>query len=238
MSKRRILDLTSTKKRDTLRYYDPDTPSSLARTVPSTTFPFSTAIYIFCPTAREANTANEATDRNSSQPFYKGFSEIISMTSNSNAPWRWRRIVFSTRSLRPNVAFSFTSSGYTRVMAPYGDAATISQLFKGTADKDFNDVMDARVDNNRARVLYDKTRLLRSGAGVHHHRFRMYHPLNATLHYDEDEEGDGENTSPWSTTGTKGLGDVFVLDLFNCPLSSNDHALVVKPQATVYWHEK
>lgn len=238
MTTRRILDLTSTKKRDTLRYYDPVASTSLARSITSTTQPFATAVYIFCPTAREANASNEATDRNSSQPFYKGYSEIISMTANSNAPWRWRRIVFSTRSLRPSEALSFTTEGYTRVMAPYGDQATISQLFKGTADKDFTDVMDARVDSNRARVLYDKTRILKSGAGVHHHRYRMWHPMNAKVHYDEDENADGENTSPWSTTGTKGLGDVFIMDCFNCAALSNDNVLVVKPQGTLYWHEK
>lgn len=219
-------------------YFDPDIPSSLGRVVTSGTNPFGASVYLFGLTARQQTSSMVDTDRNSTTPFYRGYSETVSLTTNSNAPWRWRRVIFAAKGLRPTTSFSLTSRGYTRVMAPFADDATFTQLFKGEVLKDYNDVMDAKLDLNRAKVLYDKTRVLRTGSGPHHHRFKMWHPLNKTVHYDEDETGDNESTTHWSTTGSRGLGDVFILDMFNSPLSSNDNTLTVKPQGTLYWHER
>lgn len=238
MSKRSLLNLTSTKKRDTMMYYNPLLPSSLARTITSSANPFDLSIFLFAVTARNQTPDIVTPDRNSSTPFYRGYSETITFTTNTEAPWRWRRIVFAAKGLQPEDSFSLTSRGYTRVMLPWADAATLSQLFKGRSGSDFNDLMDASTDRNRIRVLYDKTRTLRSGSGPHHHRFKMWHPINKTIHYDEDEFANTEDTSPWSTTGSRGLGDVFILDLFNSPISSTENTLVIKPQGTLYWHEK
>lgn len=238
MSKRRILNITSTKKRDELPYFDPATPTNRALTITSSTTPFETGVYIFCPTAREQTGSNEVTDRNSTTPFYRGYAETMTINATTSAPWRWRRIVFSTRSLRPSESLSFTSNGYARVMAAYGDAATFSQLFKGANGVDWTDIIDAKVDPNRARVMYDRVRTLRSGAAQHQHFYKIWHPMNKTLHYDEDETGATETTSPWSTTGTRGLGDVFILDLFQCSIFATGHSLIIKPQGSLYWHEK
>lgn len=221
-----------------MKYFNPLAPTDKALTISSDGNVFNTYVHIFCPTAREQTNVSEVTDRNSTTPFYRGYGETMFFFTNSSAAWRWRRIVFSTRSLRPSEALGFTSSGYTRVLAPYGDTATFSLLFKGSNGTDFNDLMDAKVDSNRARVMYDKTRMLRSGAASHVHRFKMWHPMNKTLYYDEDEAGDTETTSPWSTTGTRGLGDVFILDMFACASATTGNTLIVKPQGTLYWHEK
>lgn len=221
-----------------MMYYNPLLPNSLARVITSSSNPYDISIFLFAVTAREQTPNVITADRNSSSPFYRGYAETMTFTTNSNAPWRWRRIVFATKGLRPDDSYTLTSSGYTRVMLPWADAETLSQLFKGRVGSDFNDYMDAKLDFNRAKVLYDKTRTLRTGSGPHHHRFKMWHPLNKTINYDEDEFANSEDTSPWSTTGSRGLGDVFILDLFNSPLSTTENTLTIKPQGCLYWHEK
>lgn len=239
MSKRGILNLTSTKKRDELAYYNPDSISSKALTITSSGDIFSTNVFLFCPTGREQTGTNESTDRNSSSPFYRGYAETMSFWANNSVAWRWRRIVFATRSLRPNGTVTFTAPlGYTRVMVPYGDSNTFAILFKGTSPADFTDLMDAKVDNNRAKVMYDKTRILRSGSASHAHKFKLWHAMNKTVYYDEDENAASESSSPWSTTGSRGMGDVFIMDMFSCASASTDNTLTVKPQGTIYWHEK
>lgn len=223
MPKRKLLDVTSTKKRDTLGYYDPAATTSRGLTF--TGGPIGEIkSFIFSPTARNSTSTTETTDRNASTVFWKGVSETVSITANSQVPWRWRRIVFETKGLRVADSFLETSSGYTRVCSAFSDAATMSRLFKGTRDVDWFSAMDAQIYNNRARVIYDKLRVMRSAAGPHFHTYKDYIKLEKNMHYDEDENGGTITTSPWSTDGRSGMGDIYIFDLFECMTGGTSHA--------------
>nr|QJB18649.1 MAG: capsid protein [Genomoviridae sp.] len=113
-STRRILNITSTKKRDTMRALtNVDANGNLVSTDPRASAPnFNnlkvrgnrTSVSLFCPTAR-GYSFNDRLDtlRNSDTCFMRGFCDTYDVTSNSGVPWHHRRIVFSckgNRSLR------------------------------------------------------------------------------------------------------------------------------------------
>ena len=66
----------------------------------------------------------------------------------------------------------------------------------------------------------------------------MWLPINKTLVYSDEEAGNDINQGQLSTLGRQGLGDVFVLDLFDCSTANNASSLVFEPEATLYWHER
>lgn len=240
MSKRRLLNITSKKKRDTMPFFNPDAPTATALSITAdATDNTVVSQYIFSPTAREYISSTDPADRSSSTVFWRGFKERLTINANTSAPWRWRRIIFSTKSLRIPTAYKQTSGGYRRVMLAWNDPASIGVLFKGKYTVDYSTIMEAFVDPNRAKIISDKTRILRTGSsGSHFHEFKSWTPFNKTMYYDEDENGADVDSSPWANTGAKGMGDVFVYDMFQCTVAGTTNKLDVSPAATVYWHER
>jgi len=144
MSKRRILNVSSTKKRDTMLCY---TNSTAANQGGSTTYNNNAAIvtggqsdttaaaFLWCATGRDnfsnapANlkgTKFDSATRMSTRPYMVGLSEKLEIQCNTGMPWQWRRICFTMKgtSLVPNATatgFQFsnvleTSNGVVRVM--------------------------------------------------------------------------------------------------------------------------
>lgn len=237
MSKRRILNFTSTKKRDNLGYYDPDNVTSGERTIPSTNSN-TVNVYLFSPTARQYENSDDPTDRSRQIVYWKGVREIGNLTTDTSVPWEWRRIVFEAKALRVNEAHGLTSNGYRRVTAPFGDLPTLNIIFEGAATSDRSRLMDGKVDTNLVKLHYDKKVVLRSGNdGIHYHNYKHYFPLNANMYYADDESSDSMISSNWCSNTRKGMGNIFIIDLFRC-VSSGNHQLKWTPGATVYWHEK
>lgn len=118
MSRKQILDITSTKKRDVMQpaaainisgapitpvqqlpvYFAPNTSTTDANSPPN--------VVLWCPTARTMSTGNatsadvytgvEAT-RTSTTCFIRGLKERIHIQTNDPTCWLWRRIVFRMR---------------------------------------------------------------------------------------------------------------------------------------------
>ena len=132
-----------------------------------------------------------------------------------------------------------TSNGYRRFTAPYGDATTLGLLFEGTAGAgDRSRLMDGKVDTNHVKLHYDKKVVLRSGVdGPHYHQYKHYFPLNSNMYYADDESGDSMVSSNWCSNSRKGLGNIFIIDMFRCVISE-ENVLDWVPSATLYWHEK
>lgn len=195
--------------------------------------------------------------RTSSAPFMVGLSEKIEIQCNTGMPWQWRRICFTMKGppIVPNSSTSGayfnnaleTSYGYTRVMNqipgnPGSNPmyALMVVVFKGQVNSDWNDPMTASTDNSRVSIKYDKTTTLASGNEDGFIRsYRRWHPMKRTLVYDDDEAGGGESASGFSTIGRAGMGDYYVLDMFRARQgSATTDQLTVRPEATLYWHEK
>jgi len=263
MSKRRLLNTTSTKKRDTMLPWTNMTSSSQSG---STTYTTSPAVItggvslapltIWCATARDLSpntgTAAPATQalRTATTCYMKGLSEKIEIQISDGVPWQWRRICFTSKtiaSLVPGSAsftmYNETSLGMVRTLnQPTGTARQTLEayLFRGAVNVDWNDQIIAPVDTTRVTLLSDKTITLAAGNEQGSIRkFNRYLALNKNLVYDDDESGDTETSSFLSVGSKPGMGDLFVVDIFRPRVgSTTSNQLLFSPNTTLYWHEK
>ena len=237
MSKKRILNLTSTKKRDSLAFYDPTNVTATERTI-SSSGSTNVNIYLYSPTARQYENSDDPTDRSRSTIYWKGYREIGNFTTNSAVPWEWRRIVFEAKSLRVEAAHGLTSSGYRRFTAPFGDVAILNILFEGSGAGDSTRLIHGKIDTQRVKLHYDRKVVLRSGNdGIHYRQYKHYFPFNSNMYYADDENLDSMVSNNWCSDTRKGMGNIFILDMFRC-CAPGTNELAWSPSATAYWHEK
>lgn len=217
---------------------------------------------LWSPTFRQAypDVVGNATQLTSPNPYYVGLKENLRIDTNSGRPWRHRRICFTTKGEEllqqpvPNTGgvpwapfVDDPANGYAR---PYFDLSvsgnfnnTVSVInnvvFRGTFNADWDNRMDAAVDTDRVKLWFDKTWVIRPGTTVGSSVSRkLWHPMKKTLFYDQDEEGKIENVQKYSTLATKGMGDYYVLDIFDCFAGQATDALSIGGDSVLYWHEK
>lgn len=273
MTKKRILDVTTVKKRDNMLPYTnlatagaPSTTYSAAPAVlaPSlSTNPLENSPYAFlwCATARDLDDSggnpnlriNEA-QRTSTTPYMKGLKERIEIQLTSGLPWQWRRICFTYKGVLPGslttttyAPYTETSNGWQRVVNTVpGDRnggaayAMYELIFAGQNASDWLDPMVAKTDQTRISVKYDKTRTLAAGneRGMVR-KYDLYHPMNKTLAYNDDERGSTTTSATLSVDSKVGMGDYYVLDLIrNRYGAASSDVMIFSPHATLYWHEK
>lgn len=266
MTKKRILDVTSLKKRDTMMPY---TNTTAASQTGSATYAAIPAIitggyqvdnpFVWCATSRgiatntggSVGTKYYAATRTASDCYMKGIAENIEIQVSDGVPWQWRRICFTykgTQNLLPNATgFGLgllTSNGQARLLnktANNGLRDALEEvLFKGAKFTDWFDQMTASLDNSRVSVKYDRTRTIASGneEGVIR-KYKQWHPMNKTLRYADDESGGGETTGNFSVQSKVGMGDYLIVDYFMPRIGSTAaNQLSFSPQSTLYWHEK
>ncbi|QCS35906.1 capsid protein [Capybara genomovirus 13] len=255
MSKRRILNTTSTKKQDNMIPVATSATGTSPVTGSYTVFGNAGAMFVWCPTARDRNTGSDPTSittREADICFIRGIKEAITMRTTSSGPsgagaWLWRRIVFSAKGLYTSkgtsVDAAFLSAGYVRLLAdqlttPYGSVLT-ALIFKGGFGVDWNDTMTAKTDNTRVTIMYDKvTRLVPHNSSAQYWRFKRWHGVNKNLYYDNEEQGTVETVRPYSTVGKPGVGDIYIIDFFSAASQNSIDQLAFSAEATLYWHEK
>jgi len=182
----------------------------------------------------------------------RGLAENIEITTNDGLPWQWRRICFTLKGTAINTVINSssqstvlqTSQGYVRVVnTVFGNTqvgAIQSLLFRGAAGVDWSNIMTAPTDTTNVSIKYDKTVTICSGNEDGMIRnYRRWHPMNKNLVYADDEQGGGETFNAFSTTGKPGMGDYYVIDVFQ-PRTGGTSSSVLRfePTATLYWHEK
>jgi len=225
-----------------------------------------TNMIVWSPTARDltdntgnANSSVYESGRTASTVFLRLLSEKIRVSTSDSTPWIWRRIVISTKSSvfktistldtvggKNTNTYIETSNGMGRLVEQFDSAGLFPQtaldirdtLFRGKESKDWSDPITAPVDNLNQTVLYDKTTVIRSGNDSGTYRMiKRTHAFNKTFRYFEDENGQFQDSSFWSSTG-KGFGDVFILDFFSNFIGGATSLLRFEPEATMYWHER
>lgn len=274
MSRKRILNITTVKKRDNMLPYTNLTnaapeggttyinaPAVLtARTSgdPAVNSPYA---LLWCATARDLTTSDNLINsrtvesaRTASDCYMVGLKERIDIQVATGLPWQWRRICIAFKGNLPGAdeSTSFynkreTSSGWMRVVnGVQGDRnsgqlySLFEVLFAGQNASDWLDPMVAKTDRTRVTVLYDKTRTIASGneRGMVR-KYNMWHPMRKYLSYQDDESGENMRSGAYSTTSRKGMGDVYVIDLFRNRIGgATTDQLIFSPSATLYWHEK
>lgn len=267
-TKRSILNITSRKKRDTLRQWVNTLNTGAARTTFTPTPAFvnggTGGAFIWCPTARdltdstgEPNTVTSAMQRTATTCYMRGVSERIDIQSSSAVAWKWRRICFTfkdstilqtgTGALLNYTGYLESSDGYARAWLNAqvnNDAAAQTNLqsilFQGTQNVDWSDFIMAKVDTRRVDLKYDKTRIIQSGNAVGvFKKYPHWFPMNKNLVYDDDENGDVTQSSNFSVTDKRGMGDYIIYDIFTCHAGgSATDILRIQSETTLYWHER
>ena len=261
MTKKRILNTTSRKKRDTMLAYSNITTSNPNG---STTFTNDGAVLngnqtytmLWCATSRDlsnsgggANIVINRSERTANTCYMRGLSEICRIQTVDGLPWTWRRICFTVKGTAIKGASTTVRAltaetapgGVRRVLAPWQTDVTVPNLvFRGAASVDWNDALTAPLDTTRITVRYDRTVTIASGNEEGSNRvYKRWHPMNKNLVYDDDENGDGETSSGYSTTGKAGMGDYYVYDIFVPRYGgAASSQLMFTPESSLYWHEK
>lgn len=268
MTRKRILNITTTKKRDQM--LSVSNARGLNSTTPSPENTSGTGavnlapgpalirgnggVYVFpwiCTARNISPSINLPTSRNSETVYMRGLKERIRCETNSGASFRWRRIAFTYKGnalwINANAGaywrLNWPGIGATRNLALVSaEARTLIDriLFKGTFDRDYRNYMDAIVDRTTINVKMDKTFNIRSGneTGICK-TYNLWHPMNSNLTYDDDEDGDGVIANVLSTNSKLGMGDYYIIDFIQgVSAGTTDDIMVFDPVSTLYWHEK
>jgi hypothetical protein len=266
MSKRRILNISSRKKRNGMLSWSNTTNTGTNQIVQVGNGYVNNAgaFFVWCPTAQQLDvnsTVQNIASRSATTCYMKGLSEHVRIQTSSGVPWFHRRICFTSRGDTPFnsqdtadtsafqrfIPYSDTSNGIERLffntqanVMPVTQAAMWAVLFKGQNGKDWNDLITAPVDNSRVTLKFDKTWTMQSGNanGLVRER-KLWHPMNKNLVYDDDENGDVEGTSYFSTEAKAGMGDYYVIDIIQPGTGAMaTDFLQINSNSTLYWHEK
>lgn len=269
MSKRTVLNTTSRKKREVMLSYSNTTNTGASQTVARATAYVAgnaTGFFVYSPTCRDlllggGHTVIQESMRTASTCYQRGFSEHLRVQTSSGIPWFHRRICFTTKGINAFNAVSTadtsptqtygayvaTSNGMERLWfnqvinaQPSTYAAAKALLFKGAENQDWDDVILAPVDTSRVTLKFDKTWMLRSGNsnGTIVER-KLWHPMNKNLVFDDDQSGQTELSSYFSTEAKAGMGDYYIVDIFQAGVGATSSDLLnVYSNSTMYWHEK
>lgn len=216
--------------------------------------------FMFCPTYRflVPNNAAYAAYRTSSTPYIKGIAETFEFTPNDSSVWWHRRIVFSYKapvaqnaSAMSTLGAQATAEATSRrvfrdlsgeTAGSYKDTVTFTEqiLFRGQQNTDWINPFTAPIDRSRVNLHSDKRLTLGSGNDAARPRItKRYDVINKTLVYDDDENGLTIVPSALSVQTKRGIGNIYVYDMFHCPVpESSATSLRVGSTQTLYWHEK
>lgn len=269
MSKKRLLNVTSRKKRDTMLTWSNTTTSGASVTnspgamyVSGNGYAFS----IWMPTGRDlsqfsgpAGSVAQEAMRTATTCYMRGLAENIRVSTSSGLPWMWRRICFKWKGpqmytvagadspTQPWTPYLESSNGYAREwfnLSVNNQPNTLnilnSYIFKGTQGVDWNDILIAPVDTRRVDLAYDKYRRVTSGNASGQLRdYKIWHPMNKNLVYNDDESGETEVTAFTSVQDKRGMGDYYVLDIIVPGVGGTaTDLLAISSTASLYWHEK
>nr|UBJ26150.1 capsid protein [Red panda feces-associated gemycircularvirus] len=261
MSNKRILNITSKKKKDTMKTWtnmDANNTTGSYRNGPA--YMQGNNIYIipWAATARPAlsqigshGSPIEEAVRTSTTCYMRGISETLNVITSTGAPWKWRRICFKLRgdflysreTDGTRISLQTPDFGVVRTVTDWGRTpgavnSLFEYLFRGDRNVDWVDPMIAPTDNRRWDIVYDKTTNIQSPneSGVYR-TYRRWHGMNKNLVYDDDQAGQDEELRRWSVEGKQGMGDYYILDMF-AGSGGDDDDLSVSYNSTLYWHEK
>lgn len=204
------------------------------------------------------NNAAYSAYRTSSTPYIRGIMERVELSPSDGSTWWWRRVVFALKtiiapsvSLEASIGAQATSgaTSYRQVRDLSGESTgqyhTMNEalqqlLFLGVQGVDYLSPMSAKLDRSRVTVIKDVFRTVSSGNALGRPRsIRDWTPVNKTLVYDDTENGLSMTPSPTSVNSKAGIGNIYMVDFFNCPNSAAPtSALNFNPAHTMYWHEK
>jgi len=268
MSRKRILNITSAKHVDHMlmaRKVDPLNPAvTLAPQFMSSGAGTRHILGWICTARDNTNLPGvpagpfDKSSRLSTTCFMRGLKEKILIETETNAPFVWRRILFTFTGqeilrdqLSDDVATLFAEvapQGYVRATTsiqvgstsptPFLRANLVNILFRGVEGIDWSDIIDAPIDNTRVTLLSDNKVNVNSGNDVGVlKRYNRWHPFNKNLVYNDDENAGGRNASFLSANTRASMGDVYVIDMFALA-TGVANTVGFSAESALYWHER
>lgn len=218
------------------------------------------ATFLWCATARDftAGTGNAPnvtlqSARTATSCYMRGLKEKIEIQTSTGLPWQWRRICFTVKGALQNFNATplevETTYGEQRLLYNLNSGSTVDNnqlnlvrnaIFRGQYGIDWTSVLNAQTDPTRVSVKYDRTTVISSGNTSGKLKLcNLWHSMNKSLIYDDDENGDLMTTSKYSTIGRQGMGDYLVVDFIVGGIGGTTSDLMTfNPCATLYWHER
>lgn len=255
MSRKAILNMTSVKKRDTMRIATINSGSATAAPMRGVSLGIANEQFyagIWCPTWRLFDSTDSTpASRQSRTVYWKGFAERYRIETQTNYPIEMRRIVYSTpdriqliagapAQASPPFFVEQTSNRYWRTT---GDGQMnidyLDDIFAGVRGVDWLNPMNAKTDTRRVKIISDKKYKIASGNDrVMMKELKFYDALEKNMTYDDDENGGLITTTGFSEVSRAGaLQNVYVVNLFYATANiASSFSLDI--DSTVYWHER
>lgn len=246
ISNKRILNVSTTKKSDTLLgSVQPTTPLTYAPvggiTIPGDLSNFS--LYMWCPTWRQNFAGGAFNRRGKTKTYFRGIKENVELLIPSACPLQWRRLVVTSPLNVVNTVSYDTADLSTmgRTQTPQFSSyfAFMEVIMQGTFGVDYNNHFTAKVDTKRATVIYDKTRTVspKTTKGALQ-KYSFWHPINKNITYDDEEQGGSITSSGWAVQ-SPGNDNIYILDLFaGYNVAATTERANWSVASTVYWHER
>lgn len=236
IAKKRILDIASTKKHDTMGLA---IATGGVWALTNSAIPGDNNVHsmVWCPTARHLDP--DENQRNRTTVYYKGISDRFMLSTTDVSVWLWRRLVVSSATVYGGGAYQNTNTYFRNgtVDDPIVNGL-LEDLFSGTKTVDWTEPFTAKTTSQRFRIHSDRFRYIRpQGINGDIRMHKHYYPLNHNLQYADEEIKGGRASSDVAATTMGNLGNVYIVDLFKCN-RVNAPSLLIQGDATVYWHEK
>lgn len=261
MSRRRLLNVTSTKKSDTMMPVVVDT-SGVGTDGPLLVTPEETGggfNSLFIPSARNFTDYSTPYGRESGTIYARGYKDRIHVTVSGGATWSWRRTAFLMKGPRLRNFFLDNSVGQqydglgpsagetpARTIGPMPDQiATLirAYIYRGTQGVDWYDPLTASLDKTKITVLSDKVISINPGnESGRSRKYKFWTPINKNIVYGGHESSEIRVGSAYSTEALPGAGDLYIFDqvVRDTPNASGSIAPTLRfsPEGTFYWHER
>lgn len=240
-SRRRILNVSSIKKRDNMMPGVQSPGESRPVLGPITTD--GTFRSLFIPTARTLAPGNDEGEsmRQRQTTFAVGYKERVQVDIQGGGVWKWRRIVFAYKGGETLWTGEFpgewTEPYFSKSVKPDPDdplpiapdmVRLIGLLHSAQANKlrdllwdghegvDWLSEFTAKVDTKRVHLMSDKTYVFNPGNESGQTRaFRFWYPIKKNIVYNDEEWGSNAFGlgSPISVQSRVGFGDVYIYDV-------------------------
>lgn len=249
-SAKRILNVSSTKKHDTiagssetkadLSFYDfggSFVPFPQVQGITGAT------VSVWCPTYRFLGSSPQKYDhRSASTVYYRGVREQVQFYLRNASPVVWRRcVVGSNLNVANTASYSLNDTnlyGRTQLYSESTYIAFFEVLTQGTRNSDYTSNITAKLDEKKCKIYYDKTRVLRPKTTTGDiQTYKMWHPINKTIQYDEEEKGSDISSSPWASNEPPNH-NVYIIDLFQSINTTTTNQVSWNVETTSYWHER
>jgi hypothetical protein len=263
MTKRAILNVSSTKKKDNMVSYSNVTPANPGGTstytvAPATLIGGQTYIFPWIATARPGFSGDgsppfpiQEASRTATLCYMRGLKERVQVQTSTGMPWQWRRVCFTMKgddlyqAEAGNYRWSLlASNGVVRLVNNIAGttvgSSVVDLVFDGKNGGDWLNVFNAKLDTQKISVKYDRTHIIQSGnaSGVMRN-YNHWYQMNKNLQFDDEENGSGEELGRYSVRSKVGMGDYYVMDFISAGSGSTSaDQMTFLPEATLYWHEK